>query len=281
VSDRLDLQAFLVESLERVDAGLDAALPAATTTPAPLHEAMRYAVFSGGKRLRPALAFAGARACECPPERVLPIAVAVELLHTYSLVHDDLPAMDDDVLRRGRPTVHVKFGEAVAILAGDALQALAFERLCAADVPRDACARVIGTLAAAAGSRALVGGQVDDLRLDAAVATLPAMVEIHRRKTAALFGAALAGAGALAGAPDATIDALHRFAIAYGLAFQAADDLDDAGRSEASLLMVLTEPELRAYTLEHVDAARRALHALGGDTRALIGLADAVAERMR
>jgi geranylgeranyl diphosphate synthase type II len=281
VSERLDLAAFLAESRARVDSALDAVLPSATATPAPLHEAMRYAVLSGGKRLRPALAFAGARACGEPEESALPIAVAVELVHTYSLVHDDLPAMDDDDERRGRATVHVKFGEAVAILTGDALLALAFERLAAPDVAPALCPAVVGALAWAAGSRALVGGQIDDLRLDAAIATLPAMVEIHRRKTAALFGAAVGGAGVLAGACTSALTHLRDFATGYGLAFQAADDLDDAGRKEASLLMVLTEPELRAYALDHIGAAHRAAAALHGDTGALRGLADAVGERLR
>src|SRR5262245_57218369 len=152
----------MTESCARVDAHLDGFLPPASEPPAVLHEAMRYATYSGGKRLRPALVFAAAHAVGLAPERAAPLASSVELVHTYSLVHDDLPAMDDDDERRGRPTVHVKFGEANAILVGDALLAAAFEALAEGGAPLS----VVGKLAHCAGSLALVGGQVDDLAFE-------------------------------------------------------------------------------------------------------------------
>src|SRR5262249_26704227 len=183
VTSEADLERFLTESCARVDAHLDAFLPAADEPPALLHEAMRYATYSGGKRLRPALVFAAAHAVGLAPERAAPLASAVELVHTYSLVHADLPAMDDDDLRRRRAPAPVQFGEAHAILVADALLAAGSEALAEGGAPLS----VVGKLAHCAGSLALVGGQVDDLAFEPERASAEAVRRIHERKTAALF----------------------------------------------------------------------------------------------
>jgi geranylgeranyl diphosphate synthase, type II len=270
------LETFLAESRREIDRHLDALLPPADAGPAILHEAMRYAVFSGGKRLRPALAFASARACGVEAARVLPIAAAVELLHTYSLVHDDLPAMDDDAERRGQPTVHVKFGEALAVLAGDALLTEAFAVLAVAGArPEVAAALGRGT-----GSLGLVGGQVDDLGLAPERTSFDAIVSIHRRKTAALFEAAVVGAAHLCDAPAAQRERLRRYAQAYGLAFQASDDLLDEGRKETSLLQVLDAAGVRRYIARHVASAVASLEPFGAAAAELRMLAEALDERL-
>jgi geranylgeranyl pyrophosphate synthase len=277
VSPEPDLERFVNESCARVDAHLDAFLPAADEPPALLHEAMRYATYSGGKRLRPALVFAAAHAVGLSPERAAPLASAVELVHTYSLVHDDLPAMDDDDLRRGRPTVHIKFGEANAILVGDALLAAAFEALAAADVPL----AVVGKLAHAAGSRALVGGQVDDLAFAPERASAELVRRIHERKTASLFRFSVWAPGATAGRAAAELEALDRFGLAYGLAFQLVDDLLDGGRDECSILCVADEATARERVRAEVETALAIADSFGAAGGFLRGLASASAGRLR
>jgi geranylgeranyl pyrophosphate synthase len=272
-----DLERFVNDSCARVDAHLDAFLPAADEPPALLHEAMRYATYSGGKRLRPALVFAAAHAVGLAAERAAPLASAVELVHTYSLVHDDLPAMDDDELRRGRPTVHIKFGEANAILVGDALLAAAFEALAGADVPL----AVVGKLAHAAGSRALVGGQVDDLAFAPERASAELVRRIHERKTAALFRFSVWAPGVTAGRSAAELEALDRFGLAYGLAFQLVDDLLDGGRDECSILCVADEATARARVRAEVDTALAIADSFGAAGGFLRGLASASAGRLR
>ncbi len=268
--------AWLVECRARVDEYLDKRLPPADEPPLPLHEALRYAVFSEGKRLRPALAFAGALACGSEPERVLPVAAAVELVHAYSLAHDDLPAMDDDNERRGRPALHVQFGEAEAVLAGDALLAEAFATLAEEGAP----AQVILRLARAAGSRALIGGQSDDLRFDPAASDVAAVRSIHVRKTGALFDFAVCGAAELCQAQPEHVECLARFAHAFGLAFQALDDLLDADSEECSLLAVQDENAIRAGVLASLAEARTALEPFGGRGARLAGLAENLAVRL-
>ncbi len=214
----------------RVEAALEAALLPAATAPARLHEAMRYAVLAGGKRLRPLLTLAACRACGGDDEDALPAAAAVELIHTYSLVHDDLPAMDDDRLRRGQPTVHVAYGEALAILVGDALLNRAFELLLADGAGRlapEARLEVAATLAAAAGSTGMIGGQVLDLAAEGQSLTLAALEGLHRRKTGALLTAAVVAGGLAAEAGARERDALRRCGDALGLAFQIVDDILD------------------------------------------------------
>jgi geranylgeranyl diphosphate synthase type II len=246
--------ATMVAALDRVrvfiEPHLASALRLSDDAPPRLADAMRYAALAPGKRLRPALAVWAAQACgaagrdrESLWAAAAPAAVAVELIHAYSLVHDDLPAMDDDDLRRGRPTCHKAFDEATAILVGDALQALAFETL-AAGMPPAVAARACLVLARAAGAEALVGGQVDDLAaergwLTAAPATATEQVawmdRINRRKTGALFLAALELGGLATGADAAHLAALATFGRSFGLAFQIADDLLDAEGDESAV----------------------------------------------
>jgi geranylgeranyl diphosphate synthase type II len=277
------VERFLEESRERVDRSLDALLPPIDDSPTALHEAMRYAVFSGGKRLRPALAFGASRACESEPDRVLPVATAVELVHAYSLVHDDLPAMDDDTKRRGRPTVHVRFGEATAILVGDALLAEAFGVLATGGVPLE----TVRGLAEAAGSRALVGGQADDLSFRSEGATEATVRSIHTRKTAGLFRFAVLGAAQMVGARPEVASGLSRFAEHYGLAFQLADDLVDAGPKgaggpeECSVLAVLPEPAARQRLQEHLRSAVQALEPFPAAADPLRGLAERLELQLR
>ena len=229
-----DALACLRSAHERVDAYLDEILPPAGTGPGRLHEALRYSVFAGGKRLRPALALAAAEAVGGSSEAAVPFAASLELVHTYSLIHDDLPCMDDDDLRRGRPTSHKVFGEAMAVLAGDALHSLAFESLLEC-VPDAALARALAhDLARAAGVRGMVGGQVEDLDAEGQPPDEHRLERLHAGKTAALFAAACEGGGRAGGADAAQGAALRRFGLELGLAFQIVDDvLDETGTAES------------------------------------------------
>jgi geranylgeranyl diphosphate synthase, type II len=245
----VDLRAYLLERMPAVERALDAALPPAGVEPIPLHAAMRHLLFPGGKRLRPALALAAAEAVGARAERALPVAVAVELVHTYSLIHDDLPCMDDDDLRRGLPTVHVAFGEATTVLAGDALLAAAFFALTAAEHehPAPQLLAAARDLAEAAGSLRLVGGQIDDLRFEPQALDAARIESVHARKSAALIAAATVGGARLGGGSAQELAGLRRFGEAVGLGFQIADDLLDAPRAEAcSLVRVIGAPAARA-----------------------------------
>jgi len=226
-----DVQARMERALSRL-------LPGGHVAPARLHEAMRYAVLGGGKRVRPLLSFAAGEVTAAAPERLEVAASAVELIHAYSLVHDDLPCMDDDVLRRGKPTLHVEYDEATAVLAGDALQALAFQLLAEqrlADEPREQL-EMLKLLAIAAGSRGMAGGQTIDLEATGSTLTLPELEFMHIHKTGALIRAAVLIGAACGTAPSAAERAcLERYAKAVGLAFQVVDDVLDAEASTATL----------------------------------------------
>ena len=288
----MDVQAYLAESAQRVDGALERALPPADAPPRRLHAAMRHLLFPGGKRLRPALAFAAAEAVGAPPERALPAAAAVELVHTYSLVHDDLPCMDDDDERRGRPTVHVAYGEATAVLAGDALLALAFETLAraaerlgpapAAHDPAPVVA-ALRELAHAAGAAQLVGGQADDLDFDPARVDEAWVDSVHRRKTAALFAASVTGGARLAGADSTALEQLRRFALATGVAFQIADDVldDEPGAGECSLVALIGLDAARARAEALLEQALAALEPFGARGDALRMLARFAVWRVR
>ncbi|MES2909824.1 MAG: farnesyl diphosphate synthase [Pseudomonadota bacterium] len=213
------------------------ACPVDAPAPAGLGDAMRYAVLDGGKRLRPLLVLATCEAVGGNPEAALRSACAVELIHAYSLVHDDMPCMDNDVLRRGKPTVHVKFGEAQALLAGDALQALAFEFLTpdAADIDHATQARLCRTLAKAAGFQGMAGGQAIDLASVGMPLTSDQLHEMHRLKTGALLQASVM-MGAHCGAVSAPVlEALSDYGAAVGLAFQVVDDILDVTADSATL----------------------------------------------
>ena len=229
----MDVQAYIRERLPLVNQALDDIIPPESESPGELHAAMRHLVFPGGKRLRPMFAFAAAEAVGAPTERALPAACAVEMIHTYSLIHDDLPCMDDDAERRGLPAVHVKYGEAVAVLAGDALLTAAFEVL-ATLPPRQSAVQALAAirdLATAAGSLGLVAGQVDDLAFDPEGSPL-AIESVHERKSAALIAGAVVSGARLAGADAGLLAQLARFGREVGVAFQIADDLLDVADDE-------------------------------------------------
>jgi geranylgeranyl diphosphate synthase, type II len=230
----------LAELRSQIDLALDRALPEESKWPVRVHAAMRYSVFAGGKRVRPLLALAAAHAIggDEGRARVLPFACAVELIHTFSLIHDDLPAMDDDDLRRGRPTCHKAFDEATAILAGDALQTLAFEIVATGtgSVERSGVVlQALALLARACGTAGLIGGQMDDLKYEGIEARPEDIERIHRTKTGALIVATVVGGGLLAGATPAQTDALRAYAEPIGLAFQIIDDILDVS-SDAAVL---------------------------------------------
>ncbi|TAA08038.1 geranyl transferase [Pseudoxanthomonas winnipegensis] len=220
---------------QRVEAALEAALPAPDLAPQRLHAAMRHAALGGGKRMRPLLVYAAGTLTGADEATLDAPAAAVELIHAYSLVHDDLPAMDDDAMRRGRPTVHVAFDEATAILAGDALQTRAFEVLADAHVDPALCVAWLQTLAQASGVAGMCGGQALDIDATGQQQSLAALQRMHALKTGALIRASVR-LGALAGGADAaTLQRLDRFADALGLAFQVRDDILDVEASSETL----------------------------------------------
>ena len=232
----MTLPAFFEEDRAAVDAALDRLMPAESVVPSSIHTAMRYSVQAGGKRVRPILCLEAARIFSSEMAPVLPVACALEFIHTYSLIHDDLPALDNDDLRRGKPTCHKKFGEAAAILAGDALLTLAFETL--ANAPIEAARRVaiLSDVAASAGTvNGMVGGQVADLEAEGR-AIQPADLEyIHRSKTAALIRAAVVAGAIAGGAGVDDVSRLRRFGDTIGWAFQVIDDILDVEETSATL----------------------------------------------
>ncbi len=233
-----DFQVWMNARQAQVESALAAAMPDAANAPQRLHDAMRYAVLGGGKRVRPLLAFAAGELAQADPARVTQAAIAVELIHAYSLVHDDMPAMDNDILRRGKPTVHVEFDEATALLAGDALQSLAFEVLAQPGLVDDAATqvRMLNLLASASGSRGMAGGQAIDLEAVGKPLELPQLEFMHILKTGALIRAS-ANLGALCGRQldDDELIHLDHYAKCMGLAFQVVDDILDADAPTATL----------------------------------------------
>jgi geranylgeranyl pyrophosphate synthase len=288
---------LLAVDRETVEAALDRLLPSDDTPPADLHRGMRYAVLAGGKRLRPLLVLAGCRACGGTVRQAVTAAAAVEMIHTYSLVHDDLPAMDNDSLRRGKPTTHVVFGEAMAILVGDALLTRAFEILTDgsdATLPDRRRLDVLATLSTAAGSTNMAGGQSLDLRAEGQPVDLSAVEDLHRRKTGALIEASVVAGGQCAGAGADLLGALRRYGAALGLAFQIVDDILDvtgsarelgksAGKDQqagkATFPAVLGVEASRQRAVELADRALGALAGLGREADSLRRLADAVTRR--
>ncbi len=229
----MNTEELLEQWRARVEVALQAALPDPASSPQRLHQAMRHSVLGGGKRLRPLLVYAAGRCTGADIARL--DAAAVELVHAYSLVHDDLPAMDDDALRRGQPTTHIAFDEASAILAGDALQALAFELLAHADVDPGIAVGWLRSLSAAAGAAGMCGGQALDIAATGIGQDQAGLERMHGLKTGALIRSAV-HMGALAGSDDAaTLDGLDRFAELLGLAFQVRDDILDIEADSATL----------------------------------------------
>lgn len=292
-----DFPAWIQAQLAEVEQALQSWVPG--SAPAGLGEAMRYAVLDGGKRLRPLLVLAAAEAVDGHREAALRSACGVELIHAYSLVHDDMPCMDNDVLRRGKPTVHVKFGEALALLAGDSLQALAFELI--APDPRDSGiagdvqARLCRILARAAGHGGMAGGQAIDLASVGERLSEAQLRQMHRLKTGALLQASVAMGAACGGAGDDATTALDRYGAALGLAFQVVDDIldvtsdsatlgktagKDAAHDKPTYVSLLGLAPSRAYAQSLLDEALGALAVSGlANTRALEALARMVVER--
>ena len=232
-----DFQAWMGDIQARTETALARLLPPAHMAPARLHEAMRYATLEGGKRVRPLLVFAAGEVAGAAPERLEIAACAVELIHAYSLVHDDLPCMDDDVLRRGKPTVHVEFDEATALLVGDALQSLAFQLLADQRLADDARSQLemVKTLAVATGSRGMAGGQQIDLESIGKALTLPELEVMHIHKTGALIRAAVTLGAACGRIEPGHRNSLDRYGKAIGLAFQVVDDVLDYDASTSTL----------------------------------------------
>lgn len=284
----------------RVERALDERLAPATLPPRRLHEAMRYATLGDGKRVRAALVYASGTALGVPDRILDAPACAVELIHAYSLVHDDLPCMDNDDLRRGQPTCHKAYDEATALLVGDALQTLAFEVL-ASDPDLDIAAarrlKMVETLARAAGSRGMAGGQAVDLESVGRTLSLNQLEDMHRRKTGALIRAAvLLGAHAAQEADEALVGALDEYGRCVGLAFQIADDIldvegdtgtlgkaagADQARGKPTYPAVLGLAGAKAQAREWHDAALESLKPLGDNGRLLADLADFIIERRK
>ena len=296
----MDAISYRKAAAARVDGALDRLLPPVDEDCRILHEAMRYATLSPGKRLRPALAFAACRAFGGDEARCLEPASALEMIHAYSLIHDDLPAMDDDDFRRGRPTCHKVYGEAMAILAGDALLTQAFILLSGELVPDqvDAKARltVIHEIAQAAGSKGMVGGQVVDILQEDREVDLPTLQYLHTHKTGSLIRACLRIGGILASAGPEQMEALTRYGERIGLAFQIVDDILDLEGSLEALgkragsdlrkkkatfpgLLGIEESRQRAHRL--VEEAKQALGVFGDRRSALGAIADFVVTRRR
>jgi geranylgeranyl diphosphate synthase type II len=292
------LSDYLKDRKALVDAALDEAMPGEANYPPVIFQAVRYSLLAGGKRLRPILCLAAAEAAGGDYRAVLPVACALEMIHTYSLIHDDLPAMDDDDLRRGRPTSHKVFGEAVAILAGDALLTEAFAQMSAADrmpqIPPDRILRVVHDIARAAGFWGMVGGQVMDIQSETAAADEETLLYIHTRKTGAMIGASVRAGAILVGAQTGEIEALAAYGRHVGLAFQIADDILNVegdrmalgkGTGSDAVRGKLTFPQLMgldASRIRMVDLIARALEAIRGfgpNAEPLRAIARYVAER--
>lgn len=266
---------------------LERVLPAASKQPESLHQAMRYAVLDGGKRLRPLLVLAAAELGKSVQAACEQAAAAVECIHVYSLVHDDMPAMDNDTLRRGKPTCHVRYGEATALLTGDALQTLAFELLSQANgLPADRQLRMIRTLAAASGSLGMAGGQAVDLDNVGKTLSQTELEAMHRLKTGALIRAAvLLGALSCPDLDDAALEKLDRYAACLGLAFQVVDDVLDCSADTATLGKTAgkdAEADKPTYVkLMGLDAARRYAEELVQEALAQLQTFDHRAEHLR
>ena len=292
-----DFQAWAAAGQSRIEAVLQQLLPAPEIAPQRLHQAMRYAVLGGGKRVRPLLAFAAGELSRADPERVAYAGAAVEMIHAYSLVHDDLPCMDDDVLRRGKPTCHVEYDEPTALLVGDALQSLAFQVIAAHKLSDDAAVQLEMTklLAIAAGSRGMAGGQAIDLESVGRVLSVPELEFMHIHKTGAIIRAA-ALLGLHCGVPLSAQEHAHvdTFAKLIGLAFQVVDDVLDVDASTADLgktagkdaeqgkptyVSAMGLSRARAFAEELRQEAMKALESFGGRALRLRQLADFIVLR--
>ncbi|HEY4284342.1 MAG TPA: farnesyl diphosphate synthase [Chthoniobacterales bacterium] len=291
----VDLKSYLTSRQKRIDRALGRYLPRENIKPATIHKAMRYSLFAGGKRLRPILCLAAAEACGGQITNALPLACAIECIHTYSLVHDDLPSMDNDDFRRGRPTCHKVFGEGIAVLTGDALLTIAFEIVSRArPAGRYKMEALLGEVAVAAGSRKLIAGQVADLEAEGKKVTRAQLRYIHENKTSAILTTAVRLGAMSANASAGQLNAITRFGRALGLAFQVVDDILDvtqtteklgksAGKDVAAqkatypavIGLEKSRAEARALTRE----AHKALGSFGNKGKALRTLGSYLLER--
>ena len=261
----IDINKYLSDIRDQVDSELDRLLPTATTAPARLHEAMRYSIFAGGRRFRPALCIAACEAVGGSLQVALLPAAAIEAFHTYTLIHDDLPAMDDDDMRRGKPSSHKAFDEGTAILAGDALLTIAFEWL-----GKTGNARLVEELASATGSVGTVGGQQDDLDSKGMNISQEAVLSIHRRKTAALFAVSCRMGAIISGASDTQIDTLGQFGQQLGMTFQLLDDICD---NDPITMQAFEREEVISLAKKKSQESFHELEKLQGDSSQLTALA--------
>jgi geranylgeranyl diphosphate synthase type II len=282
-----ELSVFFDRVRPAVDAALGELLPSENASPQRIHQAMRYSTLDGGKRIRPCLCVAAYAAYKEDWRPILPIASAIEMIHSYSLIHDDLPAMDDDDFRRGKPSCHKQFDEAIAVLAGDALLTLAFEVMARTkDFSSGQLLQVISVLGAAAGSDGgMIAGQVLDLEAEGRPVTADELSAIHRSKTGALIGAAVWTGASLGGAPESDLTNVKTFCDCIGLAFQVIDDILDAtdghnrdeGKATYPALYGLEKSRVMAQQL--MAGARQALVPLGHRTDLLLGFCDYLENR--
>ena len=290
-SQQLTIKRYLADRAKQVDGELERLMPLESVEPVSIHKAMRYSLFAGGKRIRPVLCLEAARAVAgSDPEGIAEVACPLEMIHTYSLIHDDLPALDNDDLRRGRPTSHKVFGEAMAILAGDALLTYAFDVLA-----RAGHARLVGELARASGTlRGMIAGQVHDIEGEHQTPTAELLDRIHRAKTGALLKVSVRMGAIYAGADEAQLDALSRYGEHIGLAFQIVDDILDVVQDSAALgktagkdaaqgkitfpAVYGLEESRRMAEAERVNA-RAALNGFGESAERLREFADLIVER--
>lgn len=293
----LDLPGIMAAQRQAVDAALERWLPEQDQVPPKIHEAMRYSVFAGGKRLRPLLVLLACEAVGGKPADAMPIAAALEMLHTYSLIHDDLPAMDDDDYRRGRLTCHKVYGEAIAILAGDALLTQAFQVLAdpsITGIPATRRLQIAAEIAEAAGSRGMVGGQTMDILSEGQEIDRATLRYLHLHKTGALIRVSIRAGGIAGGAQGGSLDGLTRYGERVGLAFQIVDDIldiegssaemgktagSDLRRKKATYPAIIGLEESRREAAHLLQEAKDALRPLGEAGAILQALADFVGRR--
>ena len=286
----MNFQEYIKKKREIVNQALDRFLPDENKEPESLHQAMRYSVFAGGKRLRPILAMASFEAVGGRGRGILPVACALEMIHTYSLIHDDLPCMDDDDLRRGKPTLHKVYGEGVAVLAGDALHALAFELLL-----QSKNLQVVLEVAKAIGTEGMIGGQVKDLEAEGKKVSLKQVEYIHTHKTGKLLRASIRAGAILGGANKGVLSVLSDYGEKFGLAFQIVDDIldvvgkeeiigkkkgSDKANSKATYPEVIGLEKSKALAQNLLQEAKAKLRVLGRKSWVFEGLADYVYERI-
>ena len=271
----MNIQKYILKQSKKIDRELTRILPRENEHPANLSQAMRYAVLSGGKRIRPILALAACEAVSGREKDVIPAALALELIHSYSLAHDDLPCMDNDELRRGKPSCHVKFGEDTALLAGDALLTLSFHLLCTGVIHRARTLKAASWIAEAVGHQGMVGGQALDMEYQNKEMDLPTAEYINTHKSGALIAVSTRAGAYLGGGSSREVDALYRYGKYVGLLFQVVDDIMD----KQGYVQVVGVSEAREEAKKLLEKAKSALKPLGSKARVLSLLADFVVNR--